>query len=386
MKIAMILRPDADTVFGGDTVVMNKLSHAMRGQGVEVVVGPLDVLPPASEFDLLHIFTVAPLTHARRMVAWAQAGRVPIVFSPLYYATFRHWFEKASASAPRWRRLAATLGKERTWAIYRTWQEVKLPLVEVWRESRKVLAAATCIATSSQWENRYVAGHFRLSRRIRQQMRISPLGIDAALYGQTFSDEQIAAFRARHQIGPGYVCEVARLEPKKNQLAVIEALAGVDVPLVFVGHASPYAPGYVARCREAGARRGQVHFLNWLPEEELPLLYAAAAAHILPSWVELPGLSSLEAGASGCRVISTEISPLPELLGDQAWYCDPFDQGSIRAAVLAALDTPAPPGLRQRLLTNLSWERAAAANLALYRQTISAQTSLTCRVSTRVDL
>jgi len=373
MRIAMILRPDADRVFGGDTVVMNKLSHAMREQGADVAIGPLEALPPASEFDLLHIFTVAPLAHAQRMVAWAQAGNLPIVFSPLYYATFRHWFERAIAAAPRWRRLAAIFGKERAWAIYRSWQEAKLPLVQIWRASRRALLAAACIATSSHWENRYVADHFRLGRRIRRQMRISPLGIDATLYGQTFSDEQITAFRARHGIGPGYVCEVARIEPKKNQLAVIEALADVDVPLVFVGHASPYAPDYVARCQEAGARRGQVHFLNWLPEAELPLLYAAAAAHILPSWVELPGLSSLEAGASGCRVISTEISPLPELLGNQAWYCDPFNRGSIRAAAVAALGSPVPPRLRQQLLTERSWERAAAANVTLYRQTIAAR-------------
>ena len=143
------------------------------------------------------------------------------------------------------------------------------------------------------------------------------------------------------------------------------------VPLVFVGPQSAECPPeYAARCRELGARRGRTHFLGWLPEAELPMLYAAAAAHILPSWVELPGLSSLEAGACGCRVISTDISPIKELLGEQAWTTDPFDRPAIRATVLAALAAPVDPGLRRRLLAEFSWEHAAAANLALYREVL----------------
>ena len=202
-------------------------------------------------------------------------------------------------------------------------------------------------------------------------MRISPLGIDTELYGQSFTEAQLDDFRQRYGLEPGYVAQVARIEEKKNQLAVIQALYDDPVPLVFVGKDSPYyAPDYPDRCRELGARRGHVKFLGWLPETELPLLYAACAAHIMPSWVELPGLSSLEAGAAGARVISTEIAPLRELLGDAVWCCDPYDLASIRAATLAALAAPVPSGLRVRLLAEFSWPIVAAANVTLYEETL----------------
>lgn len=371
MKIAMILRPDADRVFGGDTVVMQKMSAALRGLGAEVTVGHMAEMPPAAEFDLLHIFTVAPVAHSAAMVAWAQAGGAAIVFSPLYYNDFRDWFERAIVRAPRWRALARRLGKGPTWTIYRTMQTARLPLQASWRAGRAALLAADVIATSSRWENAWVARHFRLPQPVCQRMALSPLGLDAALYGQTFSETQLAAFRRRHDLEPGYVAQVARIEEKKNPLAVIQALYDDPIPLVFVGKVSPYyAPDYAERCRELGERRGRVHFLGWLPEAELPLLYAAAAAHILPSWVELPGLSSLEAGASGTRVISTNISAISELLGDQAWVCDPYDLADIRAAVRAALASPVPPKLRQRLLTEFSWPAVAAVNLALYEDVL----------------
>lgn len=371
MKIAMILRPDADRVFGGDTVVMEKMSAALRDLGVEVVVGRMAEMPPATEFDLLHIFTLAPLEHSAAMVAWAQAGGAAIVFSPLYYNDFRDWFERALTRASPWRVLARGLGKGPARAIHRALQTARLPRQAAWQAGRSTLLAADVIATSSRWENAWVARHFRLPPPVVARMALSPLGIDAELYGQTFSEAELAAFRARYGLAPGYVAQVARIEEKKNPLAVIQALYDDPVQLVFVGKPSPYyAPDYADRCRELGARRGQVQFLGWLPEAELPLLYAASAAHILPSWVELPGLSSLEAGASGTRVISTKVSAIAELLGDQAWVCDPYELADIRATVLQALASPTPPGLRSRLLTEFSWPAVAIRNLALYEEVL----------------
>jgi glycosyltransferase involved in cell wall biosynthesis len=371
MKIAMILRPDADRVFGGDTLVMQKLSTALRALGVTVTVGRLDEMPPAQEFDLLHMFAVIPVEHAGRMLAWAQAGRTAVVASPLYYDDFRSWFERAVVATPRWRSLAARLGKDAAWAIFRRWQTARLPLSRTWRGAREALSAATAIATTSRWENAWLAGHFRLPPEVRRKMQISPLGIDAELYGQSFTEAQLAEFRQRYDLEPGYVAQVARIEEKKNQLAVIQALFDAPLPLVFVGKDSPYyAPDYPDRCRELGARRGHARFLGWLPEADLPLLYAASAAHIMASWVELPGLSSLEAGVSGSRIITTEIAPLRELLGDAVWGCDPYDLTSIRSATLAALAAPVPAGLRARLLTEFSWPAVAAANAALYEKNL----------------
>lgn len=380
MRIAMILRPDADRVFGGDTVVMRKLGAALCDQGVEVVVGRLGEMPRARGFDLLHIFALAPVDHAEAMVAWARGGGAAIVFSPLYYSDFRDWFERVAVTVPRWRTLVRRLGKPFAWRLYRTWQTARLPFQATWRRMRAALRAADVVATTSQWENRWVAGHFRLPAAMRRAMRISPLGIDAALYGRTFSEGELAAFRAQYALPAGYVAQVARLEDKKNQLAVIEALYDEPVPLVFVGKDSPYySPDYGARCRALAAQRGNVHFIEWLPESELPLLYANAAAHILPSWVEQPGLSSLEAGASGTRVISTAVSGVPELLGNDAWYCDPYDLASIRTAVQMALASALPATLRPTLLARYAWSQVAAANLALYADVLRQRHQSTSR-------
>ncbi len=373
MRVAMILRPDADRVFGGDTVVMERLGAALQALGADVVVGRQDEMPPAREFDLAHLFGVTPPDHARHMVTWARQGRAAIVFSPLYYNDFRGWFSWATVRVPRWARMARLLGRERTWQVFRSWHTARQPLQSSWRTMRATLLAADAIATTSRWENDYLARHFRLPAKARSQMGLSRFGVDTSLYGRRFSEEELAAFRARYDLASGYVVEVARIESKKNQLGLIEALWHDPVDLVFVGSESPhFEPDYAQRCYEAGERRGRVHFLGWLPKSELPWVYAAAAAHILPSWFELPGLVSIESGASGTRVISTDISPLPEMLADQAVYCDPFDPASIRAAVLSALEKPVPHNLRDMLLAGFGWDEAARVNLALYEGVLRA--------------
>ena len=212
----MILRPDADQVLGGDTVVMQKLAGTLPALGAEVIVGRLAEMPPAREFDLLHVFTVVPIDHTRGMLAWARSGNIATLVSPLYHASYRHQFEKAVVAVPRWRRLARIAGRRPAWIAYQAWQDAKLPLLSTWRASRAALESATCVAASSRWENRYIAGHFRLAARTRRRMRISPLGIDATLYGRSFSDVELAAFRGRYGLEPGYVVEVGRLEPRKT--------------------------------------------------------------------------------------------------------------------------------------------------------------------------
>ena len=366
MRVALILRRNADQVFGGDSQQMLQLQAALARLGVDAVVARLAEMPPAEEFDLLHMFSLEPSDYAQEMLAWARRGDLPVVLYPLFFANLRGWFERGIHRLPRWRRLHRLLGRGPTWAAFRAWHLLRNPFRREWRTCRELLHYVTLIAPNSAWEGRHIADHFRLAAAVRQRFRVSPVGIDADLYGPPVNPARTADFCSRHGIARPYVAEVARVEPNKNQLAVIQALYDEPLSLVFVGRPGPVAADYAAQCHALGRQRGRVHFLDWLPETDLPVVYAGAAAHLLPSWMELPGLASLEAAACDCRVVSTEISSVREYLGDDAWYCDPASQANIRAATLAALATPPPAGLRARLLKEFSRDAMARANLALY--------------------
>jgi hypothetical protein len=110
-----------------------------------------------------------------------------------------------------------------------------------------------------------------------------------------------------------------------------------------------------------------VVFLEALPQEELAGAYAAAKVHALPGWFETPGLSTLEAAAAGCNIVTTDRGTAREYLGELAWYCDPRDVGSIRDAVLAACQAPRSGRLKELVRERYTWARAAESTLAGYR-------------------
>ena len=97
---------------------------------------------------------------------------------------------------------------------------------------------------------------------------------------------------------------VARIEGIKNQYNLIRALNDTAYKLILIGDAAPNQKGYYRQCKKIAA--ANISFLDYLPQEQLVDHYAAAKVHVLPSWFEVCGLSSLEAAAMGCRLVITD--------------------------------------------------------------------------------
>jgi glycosyltransferase involved in cell wall biosynthesis len=85
---------------------------------------------------------------------------------------------------------------------------------------------------------------------------------------------------------------------------------------------------------------------------------------VFPSLYEGFGLPPLEAMAAGAPVISSNVSSLPEVVGDAAILIDPTDAGAIAAAMARVLGDPQ---LRDEMIRRgrervaaFSWERSVA--------------------------
>lgn len=69
--------------------------------------------------------------------------------------------------------------------------------------------------------------------------------------------------------------------------------------------------------------------LESVTTDEMRVLLSHAKAHIFPSYYEGFGLPPLEALQCRCPVITSHISSMPEVLGDGALYCNPYDVKSL---------------------------------------------------------
>lgn len=133
-----------------------------------------------------------------------------------------------------------------------------------------------------------------------------------------------------------YVLFVGTIEPRKNVDALLDAWMGLPASireahdLLLSGFV-----GWASRHTEQRLRSGLpgVHYLGYLPEPQLPSLMAGATAFVYPSLYEGFGFPPAQALAAGVPVVTSNVSSLPEVVGDAGILVDPHDSESIREAL-----------------------------------------------------
>ena len=163
------------------------------------------------------------------------------------------------------------------------------------------------------------------------------------------------------------VC-AARIEGIKNQLNLIKALNNTRFNLYLIGNAAPNQQDYYNECKRTAA--ANVFFINNIPQPKLVEYYSRAKVHVLPSWFETTGLSSLEAAAMGCNIVAGNRGDAKEYFDDRAFYCDPASPQSILAAVESAAGSSIDPALEQQIRTKFTWEQAALSTIRAYKAII----------------
>lgn len=155
--------------------------------------------------------------------------------------------------------------------------------------------------------------------------------------------------------GPGpegrtvpYVLHLGSDDPRDDTAVAIEAARRAGADLVVVGNATPVS----------GAE-----FVGRVSDEELVALYRGAAAFLDPTRYEGFGYGVLEAMACGAPVVASDVTSLPEVVGDAGLLCKPRDVEAFATALRRVLDEPRLAAtLRERGLaraTEFSWDVTA---------------------------
>lgn len=181
--------------------------------------------------------------------------------------------------------------------------------------------------------------------------------------------------RGRFGIPGDFLLFVSTIEPRKNIPTLLKAfrqlLDGyrVDVSLVLAG-AKGWLYDEVFQLTEELNLVDDVFFLGRVSTEELVWLYNTAQALVAPSIYEGFGLTPLEAMACHTPVIVSDVSSLPEVVGDAGLLVDPYEVEELAVAMWRILDDGE---LRQCLIEKgakraafFSWDKAAEQTLAVY--------------------
>jgi glycosyltransferase involved in cell wall biosynthesis len=179
----------------------------------------------------------------------------------------------------------------------------------------------------------------------------------------------MARVRERFQLTSPFILYAGNIKPHKNVDRLIEAYSilrrrGVlGVKLLIIGDEISKYPN-LRRLVHRFQLHQHVRFLGFVPEATLSALYRLASVFVFPSLYEGFGLPPLEAMAAGAPVITSNVSSLPEVVGDAALLIDPMDAGAIADAMSRVLGEP---DLRADLIRRgfdriraFSWERSVA--------------------------
>ena len=208
-----------------------------------------------------------------------------------------------------------------------------------------------------------------------ERVSVIPHGVDPAFAPRSVAEIEagVAPFGLRRG---EYLLSLATVEPRKNVLRTLEALERTPPevgPLAVAG-----GPGWndvdivaaLARLEAAG----RVRRLGYVPDEARPALIGGARAFVYPSLYEGFGLPPLDALACGTPVLTSNVSSLPEVVGDAAILVDPRDVRAIADGLVRLWHDDGLRGeLRARGLARareFSWERTARLTLAVYERVL----------------
>lgn len=237
---------------------------------------------------------------------------------------------------------------------------------------RRTVARAAHVLTGSEFSARAIARHYR---DCAPEITVIPHAA-SPLFRPVARETATAFVRRRFGVPGPFLLAVGDLQPRKNQLGLVEAFAGLlrelpgsDLRLVFAGKPTAYA----ARVRALAQRLGvaeRTHLLGYVCDDDLLYLYNACELFVFPSWYEGFGIPLLEAMACGAPVACSNRAALPEVADAAALFFDPASTGQM---VRAMRDLLTEDDLRARLrrlgmhrAAQFTWQRTAEQTLGIY--------------------
>jgi glycosyltransferase involved in cell wall biosynthesis len=183
--------------------------------------------------------------------------------------------------------------------------------------------------------------------------------------------------KANYNIDYNYILYIGGFSPRKNVRALLIAFSRLykhlskNYKILILGSANDEHSYLISLCESLNIS-DKVIFTGYVPYEALPYFYNSCSVFVYPSLYEGFGLPPLEAMSCGVPVITSNISSIPEVVGDAALLINPFDTEELKNALERVLESKA---LSDELSTKgynrskmFNWEKTAAQTLKIYEE------------------
>jgi glycosyltransferase involved in cell wall biosynthesis len=211
-----------------------------------------------------------------------------------------------------------------------------------------------------------------------EKVFVVPEGVSAAFRPASAAERVRVA--QRYGLRQPFILFVGTIEPRKNLDTLLTAYARMvtrhtPAQLVIAGGLGWRYHGLLERIERFGLG-DRIVLPGRIADSDLPALYSAARVVALPSLYEGFGLPALEAMACGTPVVTSNVSALPEIVGEAGLMVPPLDSGLLAGRLGQVIEDDA---LAARLsqagvarAAQFTWRRAAEQTADVYRYAANA--------------
>lgn len=370
MRVLMQGRSNFFELKGGDTIQLLKTKEQLEKLGVEVDIS-LEWTPNLDKYDLVHLSNVTRIQETYLQMQNAKSQNKPVVLSTIFWPMDE--FEKTGQfgvrkyinkhlsidNIERVKALARFI-KDRRSRNAATKNLIKIGYSAM---QKYVVDNADYYLPNAELEMEELKKHFSLDS---DRYIVVPNAVDISLVDNAINEKIPDEFL---KYKDAVIC-VGRIETRKNQLALVEALMDSTYKLLIVGSVSNNQRKYFKKISRLIDQNPNFYYLPYIANEDIYKLYRVCKVEALPSWLDTPGLVNLEAAAMGCNLAISTRGTTKEYFKEHASYCEPDDLASIRKAVDDAFNKSSRSELKELIRKEYTWEMAAKKTLECYNKVL----------------
>jgi glycosyltransferase involved in cell wall biosynthesis len=206
--------------------------------------------------------------------------------------------------------------------------------------TKRVLAGAARIFAVSNFTRNEIEKLFEIPS---ERIEVVYNAIDERFLHGHASEADRDLIARRYQVTYPFLLYAGRISPHKNVVRMIEAFSALktelerdqaypDLKLIIIGDDLSGNPDLRRTVVRSGVQN-DVRFLGFIPIEVLRIFYDEAKVFVFPSLYEGFGLPPLEAMAHGTPVVTSNVSSLPEVVGNAAVLVNPENVFEIMRAL-----------------------------------------------------
>jgi len=244
-------------------------------------------------------------------------------------------------------------------------------LLKFLKEMPMIIDEAMGIITVSEYSKKDILRFFPIDEN---KVYVTPLAADVK-YKPLDKEKCKKIIKEKYGVDKPFLLYIGGFSERKNVRGLITSFAKlmknskIEYNLVIVGSYRD-ASQELVKLKDSLNMNKYIKFTGFAPDEDLPIYYNACEAFVYPSFYEGFGLPPLEAMNCGTPVITTNVTSIPEVVGDGGLIINPYNERDLQHAMELILGSETLRKEYSRLALEraklFSWEITAKNTLAVY--------------------